>query len=92
MRALANKASRAFVEMQQQAIQRHRAGELSRQEVQSEIERFWAGRLRRAIIDGDTEFGSLMAGQSVGFVTTEESVSGIIEELVAQVTQCLVSR
>jgi enoyl-[acyl-carrier protein] reductase II len=92
VRALANKASRAFVELQQQSIQRYRAGELTRAEVQNEIERFWAGRLRRAVIEGDTEFGSLMAGQSVAFVTSEESVAEIVEELVAQAVRCAAFR
>jgi len=92
VRALANKASRAFVELQQQAIQRYRAGELSRTEVQSEIERFWAGRLRRAVIEGDTEYGSLMAGQSVGFVTREEPVAAIVDELVAQAASYATNR
>jgi enoyl-[acyl-carrier protein] reductase II len=36
---------------------------------QLEIEHYWAGALRRAVIDGDVENGSLMAGQSVGMVT-----------------------
>jgi len=92
VRALANKASRAFVELQQQAIQRYRARELSRSEVQSEIERFWAGRLRRAVVDGETEYGSLMAGQSVGFVTSEESAAAIVQELVAQAARSAASR
>ena len=92
VRALANKASQAFAELQYQTIQRYRAGELARSEVHIAIEGFWAGRLRRAVVDGDTEFGSLMAGQSVGFVTAEEPVAEIVEELVAQVTCHIASR
>lgn len=58
----------------------YRAGELSKTEAQLKIEGFWAGRLRRAILDG--EFGSLMAGQSVEF---EESVAEIVGDLCGKV-------
>ena len=56
------------------------------------IENFWAGALRRAVIDGDVENGSLMAGQSVGMVTKEEPVVSIIEELMAQCEAALAAR
>jgi enoyl-[acyl-carrier protein] reductase II len=53
-------------------------------EAQLRIEHFWAGALRRAVIDGDVENGSLMAGQSVGMVTREEPVAEIIATLMAE--------
>jgi enoyl-[acyl-carrier protein] reductase II len=40
--------------------------------------------LRRAVIEGDVEAGSLMAGQSVGMVTREQSTADILAELVGQ--------
>jgi enoyl-[acyl-carrier protein] reductase II len=49
-----------------------------------EIEHFWAGALRRAVIEGDVENGSLMAGQSVGMVTAEQPMVEIFDELVRQ--------
>jgi len=81
VRALVNKASEAFLNLQLEAIRRYRAGELSKSEAQLEIEGFWAGRLRRAVLEGDVEFGSLMAGQSVEFVCREESVADIVADL-----------
>jgi NAD(P)H-dependent flavin oxidoreductase YrpB (nitropropane dioxygenase family) len=48
--------------------------------------------LRRSVIDGDVERGSLMAGQSVGFVTREQSTAEIIEELVSQALAVLAAR
>jgi len=89
VRALANKASQAFVKVQLETIRRYRLGELSKAEAQMEIEGFWAGRLRSAVLEGDVEFGSLMAGQSVEFLKSEERVSEIIQELVAQVATCV---
>jgi len=44
------------------------------------------------VIDGDIESGSLMAGQSVGFVTREQSTSEILEELVDQALAVLAAR
>jgi enoyl-[acyl-carrier protein] reductase II len=49
-----------------------------------QIEHFWAGALRRAVIDGDIENGSLMAGQSVGMVKEEEPVAEIVASLMAE--------
>ena len=47
---------------------------------------------RRAVIEGDMEAGSLMAGQSVGFVTREQSTAEILEELIAQSFAVLAAR
>jgi enoyl-[acyl-carrier protein] reductase II len=67
-------------------------GELDQQAAQLEIEHYWAGALRRAVIDGDVENGSLMAGQSVGMVTREEPVTAIMSEVIAQANAALSGR
>ena len=36
------------------------------------------------MIEGDIENGSLMAGQSVGLVTSEQTVSELLEEMISQ--------
>jgi enoyl-[acyl-carrier protein] reductase II len=92
VRALANKATQRFLETQRDVIARHERGELDLKAAQLEIEHFWAGALRRAVIDGDVENGSLMAGQSVGLVTREQSTRAIIEELIDQALDALVAR
>ena len=92
VRALANPATERFLAVQRQVIERFGRGELSQKEAQLEIEHFWAGALRRAVIDGDIEAGSLMAGQSVGFVTREQSTAEILEELVGQAVAMLAAR
>ena len=61
-------------------------------EAQLQIEHFWAGALRRAVIDGDVESGSLMAGQSVGMVSAEEPVADIIATLMQECEAALASR
>jgi enoyl-[acyl-carrier protein] reductase II len=84
VRALSNEGTRRFVDFQSEVIQRFTNGELDHKSAQLEIEHFWAGSLRRAVIEGDVEHGSVMAGQSVGMVTSEQSTREIIEELVEQ--------
>ena len=92
VRALANPATERFVAVQRRVIDRCARGELSQKAAQLEIEHFWAGALRRAVIDGDVEAGSLMAGQSVGFVTREQSIAEILEDLVGQALAALAAR
>jgi enoyl-[acyl-carrier protein] reductase II len=46
------------------------------------VEKYWAGALREAAVDGDVSGGSLMAGQSVGLVHKIQPVKEIIKELV----------
>jgi enoyl-[acyl-carrier protein] reductase II len=92
VRALANPATERFIAMQRRVIDRCVRGELSQKDAQLEIEHFWAGALRRAVIDGDVAGGSLMAGQSVGFVTREQSTAEILAELVSQALAVLTAR
>jgi enoyl-[acyl-carrier protein] reductase II len=61
-------------------------------EAQLQIEHYWAGALRRAVIEGDVESGSVMAGQSVGMVKAEEPVADIIEHLVDEAAHALERR
>jgi enoyl-[acyl-carrier protein] reductase II len=92
VRALANDGTRRFMEVQREVVERFSRGEVSQKDAQLEIEHFWAGALRRAVIDGDVETGSLMAGQSVGMVTREQSTKAILDELVAQAVDALLAR
>jgi enoyl-[acyl-carrier protein] reductase II len=90
VRALANHASKEFMVFQQEVIQEFKSGTLQKAAAQLKIEHYWAGALRRAVIDGDVENGSLMAGQSVGMVTAIQPVAHILHELVKQAEEYLV--
>jgi enoyl-[acyl-carrier protein] reductase II len=92
VRALANPATERFAATQRAVIERFARGELSQKDAQLEIEHFWAGALRRAVIDGDVENGSLMAGQSVGLVSREQSTVEILDELVEQALAAIEAR
>ncbi|MBO9517625.1 MAG: nitronate monooxygenase [Porphyrobacter sp.] len=84
VRALKNKGTEEFTAKQREVANLLDAGSVDMGEAQLQIERFWAGALRRAAIDGDVENGSLMAGQSVGMVTKEEPVTEIMAALMAE--------
>lgn len=92
VRALVNEGTRLFMETQRQVIDRYKKGEVELKDAQLEIEHFWAGALKRAAIDGDVLNGSLMAGQSVGMVSREQSTGEIIEELLGQANAVLAAR
>jgi enoyl-[acyl-carrier protein] reductase II len=92
VRALANPASERFRAIQREVIERFNRDELSQKEAQLEIEHYWAGALRRAVIDGDVETGSLMAGQSVGMVTREQHTAEILGELIEQALAVIAAR
>jgi enoyl-[acyl-carrier protein] reductase II len=89
VRALQNEGTRRFTEFQRETAAKFHRGEVNQKDAQLAIEHFWAGALRRAVIDGDVETGSLMAGQSVGMVTREQSTQEIVEELVDQAAGAL---
>jgi enoyl-[acyl-carrier protein] reductase II len=92
VRALANKGTHEFTAKQRAVIEKFDRGELDMKAAQLEIEHFWAGALRRAVVDGDVENGSLMAGQSVGLVTREQTTAEIVGELIGQATAALAAR
>jgi enoyl-[acyl-carrier protein] reductase II len=92
VRAIQNQATERFAETQRAVIDEFRAGGIDQKEAQLKIEHFWAGALRRAVVDGDVENGSLMAGQSVGMVTREQPTAEIIQDLIDQACEALVVR
>ena len=89
VRALKNKGTEEFTKKQVEVAAMLDRGEIDMHDAQLEIEKYWAGALRRAVIDGDVEYGSVMAGQSVGMVHVERPVVDIIAKLVAEAKEAL---
>ena len=92
VRGLVNEGTKRFMRHQAETAAKFHAGELDKEAAQLAIEHFWAGALRRAVIEGDVENGSVMAGQSVGMVAGEQTTAEVIAELVAQATAALMAR
>ncbi len=84
VRALKNKGHEEFGKLQLQLLRQLESGEITREDAQFEVERFWVGALRNAVIDGEVERGSLMAGQSVGLMKDILPMSEIIGRLVEE--------
>jgi enoyl-[acyl-carrier protein] reductase II len=92
VRALKNAGTEEFTRKQVDVAAMLDRGEVDMAAAQLEIEHFWAGALRRAVIDGDVDNGSLMAGQSVGMVKSEEPVAAILATLIAEAEGALDNR
>jgi enoyl-[acyl-carrier protein] reductase II len=92
VRALKNQEMVNFAAKQREVADLLDQGVVEMAEAQLQIEHYWAGALKRAVIDGDVERGSVMAGQSVGMVSREEPVADIIQELVDEAAAALESR
>jgi len=92
VRALKNAGGDLFTAKQREVAQSLDEGAVAMAEAQLQIEHYWAGALRRAVIDGDVEHGSVMAGQSVGMVTREEPLADIVAELMTEAAGALEKR
>ena len=62
VRALKNRETERFAAKQREVADQLDDGAIEMAEAQLQIEHYWAGALRRAVIDGDIETGSVMAG------------------------------
>ena len=71
VRVLSNKLTKQFLEAEAKGLS------------PKEIEAIGAGALRRAVVDGDVEYGSLMAGQVSAMVRKEESCKAIIDDIIS---------
>lgn len=77
VRVLDNKLARKFMEMEARALP------------PEEIQQAGVGALRAAMVDGDVEMGSVMAGQVSAMVKKEQTAKEIIEEIMAEARQTM---
>lgn len=82
LESLWKKGLETFNELQVELIAKRKRKEITHAEAQYKVEEFWAGALRRAVQDGDIEYGSLMAGQSVGLVNVVRPMQEALDHLV----------
>lgn len=69
VRVIKNSMTREYLKMESQGVTR------------DELEQLTLGSLRKAVLDGDTKNGSLMAGQICGLVKEIKPVASILEEI-----------
>lgn len=77
VRVLKNKLSRQFAELEAKAASLE------------ELEALGVGALAKAVVEGDTDYGSIMAGQIAAIVRKEQSCKEIITEMFAEAEQLL---
>ena len=82
VRAIRNKGMAEFADLQMDLIQKNRRGEITKKDAQYEVENYWVGALRHAVQDGDVDFGSLMAGQSVGLMDKVQPMKQMFDEII----------
>jgi len=70
VRVIENRLARQFLEAEARGASKE------------ELEALGTGRLRAAVVDGDIEYGSVMAGQIAAMVTKEETCREIIEDVM----------
>lgn len=63
--------------------------ELEKEHKIDEIEKAGTGTLKKAMKDGDVEWGSLMSGQIAGIIKEIKSVNAIVNEMVDEATETL---
>ena len=77
VRVLKNKMAKEYIRMEKENIPL------------AEREKLTLGSLRRAVFEGDTEMGSLMAGQVAGQLHEIRPLRAILEELYADYQSCV---
>ena len=70
VRVIENKLARQFLELERKGASKE------------ELEALGVGKLRAAVVDGDVEYGSVMAGQVSAMVKKEETCREIIEDVM----------
>lgn len=82
VRALYNKGMQKFGELQMSLLKQLDEGTIQRHDAQMKVEEYWQGALRNAVVDGDLDAGSLMAGQSVGLMDKIQPMKEIFSDLL----------
>ena len=84
VRALENIGMDEFVQKQREVLQKFERGEVRAENGRLSLEHFWAGSLRRAVQEGDTDRGSLMSGQIVELIREEKSIQEIVDQILRE--------
>ena len=77
VRVLKNRMSREYVRQEKAGADK------------AALEQFTLGSLHKAVFDGDTVNGSLMAGQAAGLLREVRPVAQILDEMVSGARQCI---
>lgn len=79
VRVIKNKLAREFIKLEAQGAS------------PEELEKLGTGALRRAVVEGDVDMGSVMAGQISGLIKDIKPVRTIIEDIVKEAEELILS-
>ncbi|MGB9779261.1 enoyl-[acyl-carrier-protein] reductase FabK [Caldanaerobacter sp.] len=77
VRVLRNRLSREFEKLEQMGASKE------------ELEKLGEGKLKAAVVDGDVEYGSVMAGQIAGLIKDIKPVKEIIEDIIEEAARVI---
>ena len=77
VRSLRNSLTRTFLKLEKEGAS------------EEELNKLGVGSLRKAVIEGDVQNGSVLAGQIAGMITKEQTTKAIIQELMDGVKESL---
>ncbi|MBP3339287.1 MAG: enoyl-[acyl-carrier-protein] reductase FabK [Lachnospiraceae bacterium] len=80
VRVIKNKLARTMIELEKRGA------------APEEYEQFGVGALRKAVEEGDMDYGSVMSGQIAGLVNKEQTCKEIIEEIFTEAKEVYESR
>lgn len=80
VRCLRNRMTRQYIELERSGADF------------MELEKLTLGSLRNAVIDGDVTLGTVMAGQISGLISEEESCREIVDKIVAEAKDIILTR
>ncbi len=79
VRVIKNKLAREFIKLEAQGAS------------PEELEKLGTGALRRAVVEGDIDMGSVMAGQISGLIKDIKPVRTIIEDIIKEAEELILS-
>ncbi|MBP2100677.1 enoyl-[acyl-carrier-protein] reductase FabK [Enterococcus rivorum] len=82
VRAIKNKLTKEYDQLEKQELK-------SSDPDTTKFDELGQGALKKAVVDGDTDFGSVMAGQIAGLVKKEETAKEIIESYIAEAKEVI---
>ena len=85
VRVLRNKLTREYLQVEKEETSKENPDF-------AKLEEMGKGALRRATVDGDKDYGSMMAGQIAGLISKEQTCHDIIQEYMTECKEVILSQ
>lgn len=85
VRVLRNKLTREYLQVEKEETSKENPDF-------AKLEEMGKGALRRATVDGDKDYGSMMAGQIAGLISKEQTCHDIIQEYMTECKEVILAQ